>query len=204
MRSGERGAQPLCGCHVGLRLRLTQPTLGAHPMTRHAIAAGTLFDGERLHHDCTVVIEGERIAAIEHGVRPAARRPGLTHPRPCPPGGHLARAGLHRLPGERRRRCAVQRCADARDHRPDRRGAQKARHHGAAADADQRYAGEDAGGDGRRPPGGSRQPRRARHSPGGAVPLAREAGGARSRRVPRARRGGCSSPSSKGGRASCS
>jgi N-acetylglucosamine-6-phosphate deacetylase len=31
---------------------------------RHAIAAGTLFDGQRLHHDCAVVIDGASIAAM--------------------------------------------------------------------------------------------------------------------------------------------
>ena len=31
---------------------------------RHAVAAGTVFDGTRLHHDCAVVIEGSRIAGI--------------------------------------------------------------------------------------------------------------------------------------------
>jgi N-acetylglucosamine-6-phosphate deacetylase len=31
---------------------------------RHAIATGTLFDGQRLHHDCAVVIDGTSIAAI--------------------------------------------------------------------------------------------------------------------------------------------
>jgi len=35
---------------------------------RHAVVAGTVFDGTALHHDCAVVIEGQRIYAI------AARR----------------------------------------------------------------------------------------------------------------------------------
>jgi len=35
---------------------------------RHAVVAGTVFDGTALHHDCAVVIEGQRICAI------AARR----------------------------------------------------------------------------------------------------------------------------------
>ncbi|MFZ1106654.1 MAG: N-acetylglucosamine-6-phosphate deacetylase [Hyphomicrobiaceae bacterium] len=50
-------------------------------MTRHAIAADTLFDGARLQHDCAVVIEGECIMEVlprralderrgGHGVRP--------------------------------------------------------------------------------------------------------------------------------------
>jgi N-acetylglucosamine-6-phosphate deacetylase len=34
------------------------------PMTRHAVAAGTLFDGSRLRHDCAVVIEGTTILGI--------------------------------------------------------------------------------------------------------------------------------------------
>lgn len=34
------------------------------PTIRHAVAAGTLFDGVRLHHDCAVVIDGTRIAAL--------------------------------------------------------------------------------------------------------------------------------------------
>jgi N-acetylglucosamine-6-phosphate deacetylase len=39
-------------------------------MTRYTIAAGTVFDGSRLHHDCAVVIEGERIVEVRHSVRP--------------------------------------------------------------------------------------------------------------------------------------
>lgn len=35
---------------------------------RHAVSAGTVFDGTALHHDCAVVIEGQRICGI------AARR----------------------------------------------------------------------------------------------------------------------------------
>lgn len=31
---------------------------------RHALVAGTVFDGYRLHHDCAVVIEGPRISAL--------------------------------------------------------------------------------------------------------------------------------------------
>jgi N-acetylglucosamine-6-phosphate deacetylase len=31
---------------------------------RHALVAGTVFDGSRLQHDCAVVIEGSRIAAL--------------------------------------------------------------------------------------------------------------------------------------------
>jgi N-acetylglucosamine-6-phosphate deacetylase len=31
---------------------------------RHAVAAATVFDGSRLHRDCAVVIEGDRIAAL--------------------------------------------------------------------------------------------------------------------------------------------
>ena len=42
---------------------------------RHAVAAGTVFDGSRLHHDCAVVIEGT-----------ASRRscPGLELPAAIP------------------------------------------------------------------------------------------------------------------------
>ena len=31
---------------------------------RHAVAAGTLFDGSRLHHDCAVIIDGPRVLGV--------------------------------------------------------------------------------------------------------------------------------------------
>ncbi|MBO0766531.1 MAG: N-acetylglucosamine-6-phosphate deacetylase [Hyphomicrobiaceae bacterium] len=34
------------------------------PTIQHAVVADTLFDGARLHHDCAVVIDGPRIAAV--------------------------------------------------------------------------------------------------------------------------------------------
>jgi N-acetylglucosamine-6-phosphate deacetylase len=49
---------------------------------RHAIAAGTVFDGTRLHHDCAVVIEGKRIVEVlpRHRVRPRGPDPFQTLP----------------------------------------------------------------------------------------------------------------------------
>jgi N-acetylglucosamine-6-phosphate deacetylase len=42
---------------------------------RHAVAAGTLFDGRRLHRDCAVVIEGTRIAGLAPRREVAAAMP---------------------------------------------------------------------------------------------------------------------------------
>jgi N-acetylglucosamine-6-phosphate deacetylase len=55
---------------------------------RHAIAASTVFDGTRLHHDCAVVIEGERIIEVLplHGGRPCGSDPV----RALPAGAWLA------------------------------------------------------------------------------------------------------------------
>ena len=53
-------------------------------------------------------------------------------------GGAMLVPGLHRHPGQWRRRRAVQRRADRRGHRRDRRGASPLRHHRLPADADQR------------------------------------------------------------------
>jgi N-acetylglucosamine-6-phosphate deacetylase len=48
---------------------------------RQAIGAGTLFDGARLHRDCAVVIEGDRIVEVlPGGVRPSGSDPILTLP----------------------------------------------------------------------------------------------------------------------------
>jgi N-acetylglucosamine-6-phosphate deacetylase len=45
-------------------------------MSRHTIAASTLFDGSRLRRDCAVAIDGDRIIEVlEHGVRPAGSDP---------------------------------------------------------------------------------------------------------------------------------
>src|SRR5262245_17747628 len=55
----------------------------AHPMTapaRHAIAAGTAFDGSRLHRDCAVIVAGDRIAAILPGSEVPAEMPVHTVP----------------------------------------------------------------------------------------------------------------------------
>ena len=53
---------------------------------RHAIVAGTVFDGTRLHHDCAVVIEGDRIVELRHGVS----SPGLGTMHALPDGAWLA------------------------------------------------------------------------------------------------------------------
>jgi N-acetylglucosamine-6-phosphate deacetylase len=56
-------------------------------MTRHAIAAGTVFDGIQVHRDCAVLIEGSRIAEVlHHGARPA----GTGTIRKLPDGAWLA------------------------------------------------------------------------------------------------------------------
>jgi N-acetylglucosamine-6-phosphate deacetylase len=66
-------------------------------MIMRAIAADAVFDGSRLHHDCAVVIEGDRVAEIlpqrelaewraglrgGHGVRPAGSDPIPVHVLP--------------------------------------------------------------------------------------------------------------------------
>jgi len=53
---------------------------------RHAVAAGTLFDGYRLHHDCAVVIEGPRVLAIV----PTHEMPATTPVCALPEGAWLA------------------------------------------------------------------------------------------------------------------
>lgn len=60
---------------------------------RHTIAAGTVFDGARLHRDCAVVIEGERIAAVLPQHRDSAgrcRSAGSGPLHPLPEGAWLA------------------------------------------------------------------------------------------------------------------
>ena len=117
----------------------------------------------------------------------AARRAAGVDAGRCPARRCLARAGLHRRPGERRRRRPVQRHADRGGHQRHRCGASPVRHDGAAADADQRYVRQDArchGGSAERCGG---EPERARHSLRRAVHVAREARRARSGDVPRTR-----------------
>src|SRR5687767_3216144 len=57
---------------------------------RRTIAAGTMFDGMQLHRDCTVVIEGERIVEVQHGVSPG--------PRGCPGVRPAGSDPVHTLP----------------------------------------------------------------------------------------------------------
>jgi N-acetylglucosamine-6-phosphate deacetylase len=53
---------------------------------RHAVAAGTIFDGSYLHHDCAVVIEGARI----HGIVPRRELPAAIAIRTLPESAWLA------------------------------------------------------------------------------------------------------------------
>ena len=53
---------------------------------RHAVAAGTVFDGLRLHHDVAVVIEGDRIAAL----LPRCELPAAIQLHALPKGAWLA------------------------------------------------------------------------------------------------------------------
>ena len=77
-------------------------------------------------------IEGGRIAAVvaDADIPAAAERHDLD--------GAMLAARLHRHAGQWRRRRAVQRCADGRGDRGDRRGAPPLRHHRLPADPDQR------------------------------------------------------------------
>ena len=102
----------------------------------HAVAASHVFDGAALHRDSAVVIEG----TDDRRARCARRRAGGHCRVRTVAGGRVARARIHRHPGQRRRRRAVQRCADAGGNRGDRGRAPQVRHHRAAADADQRHA----------------------------------------------------------------
>ena len=76
-----------------------------------------IFDGERLHDDYALVVEG----AVDPGACPLRRPP----PRRRADRSRRRRslAGLHRLADQRRRRRAVQRRADRRGDRRDRRRA---------------------------------------------------------------------------------
>jgi len=47
---------------------------------RHAVVAGTVFDGTALHHDCAVVIEGQRICGIVGRCELRALMPSRTLP----------------------------------------------------------------------------------------------------------------------------
>ena len=53
---------------------------------QHAVAAGTVFDGSDLHHDCAVVIEGHRIAAL----LPLSELPAAVPAQMLPEGAWLA------------------------------------------------------------------------------------------------------------------
>src|SRR5688572_2624019 len=53
---------------------------GSAMTERHALAAPAVFDGSRLHHDCAVVIEGDRIAAIQARTEVPADIPVRTLP----------------------------------------------------------------------------------------------------------------------------
>jgi N-acetylglucosamine-6-phosphate deacetylase len=53
---------------------------------RHAVAAGTLYDGTRLHRDCAVVIEDARIVAV----LPRGELPAAMPVSPLPQGAWLA------------------------------------------------------------------------------------------------------------------
>ena len=53
---------------------------------QHAIAAGTVFDGADLHHDCAVVIEGRRIATL----LPLSELPAAIPAQMLPEGAWLA------------------------------------------------------------------------------------------------------------------
>ena len=56
---------------------------------QHAVAARTVFDGSALHHDCAVVIEGPRIAALLPGSELPSGMPVHTLPD-----GRVARARI--------------------------------------------------------------------------------------------------------------
>ena len=62
-----------------------------------------LFDGERLHDDCALVVEG----AFDPGAHPFEDRPRGGEQVDL--GGGILSPGLHRLADQRRRRRAVQR-----------------------------------------------------------------------------------------------
>ena len=53
---------------------------------RHAVAAAVVFDGARLHRDCAVVIEAERIAAL----LPRSQVPAAIPIQTLPDGAWLA------------------------------------------------------------------------------------------------------------------
>jgi N-acetylglucosamine-6-phosphate deacetylase len=53
---------------------------------QHAVAAATVFDGNRLHHDCAVVVEGARI----HGIVPRCELPAAMAIRTLPERAWLA------------------------------------------------------------------------------------------------------------------
>ena len=102
-----------------------------------------IFDGERLHDDCALVVEGASIAA-------------LTRFEDRPRGGERSiSAGefsprLYRLADQRRRRRSVQRRADGgRDRRDRRRASARGRHRLPADCDDRRAAGARRGAGGR-------------------------------------------------------
>ena len=176
-----------CGLARDRRRPAASPEQGdPHPMTAlaKAVQADHLFDGETVRHDHAVVIEDGCIASVLPRRPPAAGVPGGTAS-----GGRLARPRFHRRPGQRRRRCAVQRRSLTEDGRRDRGGASAVRNDRPVADADHRRAGEDAGRDCGGPGGHEDEPGRARDPSRGPVHLRGTARRASRRRDPRADRG---------------
>ncbi len=161
-----------------------------------AVQADHLFDGETVRHDHVVVIEDGCIASVLARRPPAAGVPGGTAS-----GGRLARPRFHRRPGQRRRRCAVQRRSFTEDGRRDRGGASAVRNDRPVADADHRRAREDAGRDRGGPGRHEDEPGRARDPSRGPVHLRGTARRASRRRDPRAdggRRGGADESRGRG------